>query len=159
MEVMTMIIEMNIKDLEIEYDLSKRAVKNNIKTIQVHFKFDGMWDDLITRVVTFTNVPSDGTSKKVISVDYTDEYVDIPVEVLEHTGKLYISVWGTNYSQSKIARTEKMCVPLKVVEQGEDPGTSTPSEDTATTFDKMYKLYNELITLKSELITLRDQLS
>lgn len=153
-----MIIEMNVNDFKISYDRKKRVVTNNIGTIQINFSFDNMWDDLITKVITFVNEPDDGTEKIILSVDYVNEYINIPVGVLKHTGNLYISVWGTNYDQSIIGRTEKMAFPLKIKEHGEDPGTSAPTEDTVTTFDKMYKLYNELVTLKSELITLRDQI-
>ena len=155
-----MVIQMNIRDLQIQYDLSKKVVMNNIGTILLRLSFDGTWDNLVNRVVTFSTIPDDKEQEsKIISVDYVDQLVEIPSEVLHIPGRLYVSVWGTDESQSTIARTAKMLEPLRITSQGEDPSNVQAGvETTITTFDKMYQLYNELLSLKSELIALRDEL-
>lgn len=146
-----MTIEMAVKDLAIEYDLTKRVVQDNVKSIKLHFNFDSTWDDLPSKVVTFYAVPDGKDTGTSYSVECENDSVAVPSTILTETGKLYVSVWGTNSSADTVAQTEKMVVPLKIKAKGQDPGEIMPEEEMSDLFTKLYKLYSDLQELKPQL--------
>lgn len=108
---------------EIFVPQNDRTVAKGVAADSIRFTFDSEWDEVTSKVAVFKNGPAE------FRADVSGDFADIPWEVLDRAGDLYVSVVGY-VGESKRIVTEKMTRPLKVREAGllagEMPDDPTP---------------------------------
>ena len=109
-------------DREIRPAHNDRTVAKNVGVDVIEFTFDAEWAECTSKVAVFKNGPNEFRA----AID--DDAVEVPWEVLDTPGDLYLSVIGYVGEDKRIV-TEKMARPYRVREAGLLAG-SKPTDPT-----------------------------
>lgn len=125
----------------------KPLVAGNVETYTFNCVFDTDWEGYVKKIL-FHNVLSD--PPEGVTVDPIEVYinedgtVEVPWEILEYPGELYLTIKGTKPDTTEVLLTKLMDTPIIIYEHGMDEGRAG-LEPTKDVIDQI-----EAIALKAE---------
>lgn len=152
--------EISIIERVISIDYGETIVQNGVKSDKLTIIFDNEWKSLDSIVVVFEN------GDEVIKVAIVDDTntVDVPWEVLQDIGDLYVTVVGYVGDEMRVV-TEKMVEPFKVVpsgsidgEQNQDPTPDALQQSMTIINERLVELELKRIEMNKEFEELKAQL-
>lgn len=126
----------------------KRVVAGNVETYTVQFTFDEEWESFDKRVIfAFESLESPETPTRTVECVLEGNEINIPWEVIDSVGVLYITVKGVKYIEGQnnpeILLTKLMDSPIGVDPHGLSDGDPAVDPDE-TIVDYLIRRINEI---------------